>query len=79
MRSGRGRGRFGGDVAEKGIGGRGVEAGHGIADVDEGVVAGGGIGEEGQGDALADSAVVHQTAAVEAFAGFDGGEASGTG
>ena len=71
------RGR--GDVAEEFFGGGGVEAGHGVADVDEEVVAGGGVGEKGEGDALADAAVVDEAAAVEAFAGFNLDQAAGDG
>ena len=72
-------GGVGGDVPEEFFGGGGVEAGHGVADVDEEVVAGGGVGEEGEGDALADAAVVDKAAAVEAFAGVDFDQAAGDG
>ena len=47
--------------------------------MNEKVVAGGRVGEEGQGDGLADAAVVNGAAAVEAFAGSDGEEAAGDG
>ena len=76
---GRGGRGFRGDVLEEFFGGGGVEAGHGVADVDEEVVAGGRVGEEGEGDALADAAVVDETAAVEAFAGVYLDQAAGDG